>query len=356
MNEILLPLALVLLASLFQGTFGLGMKYVKPLAWEAWWLIHATVAMVAFPWIWALVVVPDLGSVLAQSPAAALGKGALYGFLWGVGGILFGVSVTRIGMSLTYGIVMGLAALMGSLIPLIQMGAASAGPALPTVLLGMATLLVGVAIVARAGVLRDRTQAAAGATVAGIQQGAAFRVGLSIAVACGVLSSLLNVGFANTGPIGEAAETAGALTRNTSLARWVVVLAGAYAMNAGYALVLLIRNRSWSSFKTPGGSAAIRWAVIAGLLWFAALGVYGQGAALMGDLGPVIGWPMLLGLALIVSNALGVRTGEWKNAAGPLRRMIAGVAVLIAACCLLGYANSLNRPSDTAATVPAERP
>jgi hypothetical protein len=34
----------------------------------------------------------------------------------------------------------------------------------------------------------------------------------------------------------------------------------------------------------------------------AALGVYGLGAALMGEIRPVIGWPILLGLSLIVSN------------------------------------------------------
>ena len=48
MNELLLPIFIVVIASIFQGTFGLGMKYVKPMAWEAWWLIHATVAMVVF--------------------------------------------------------------------------------------------------------------------------------------------------------------------------------------------------------------------------------------------------------------------------------------------------------------------
>ena len=31
----------------------------------------------------------------------------------------------------------------------------------------------------------------------------------------------------------------------------MVVLAGAYVMNAGYALILLIKNKSFGSFKTP---------------------------------------------------------------------------------------------------------
>ncbi|MHC4995108.1 MAG: L-rhamnose/proton symporter RhaT [Planctomycetota bacterium] len=341
MSEFLFPLLLVLLASVFQGTFGLGMKYIKPLAWEAWWLVHATVAMLLFPWIWAFLVVPDLGGVLMDSPAGALGKGAFYGFLWGVGGIMFGVSVRYVGVSLTYGIVMGLAALMGSLIPLVGVEDVGDNPALPYILGGMLALVVGVGIVAFGGIKRDGELAARGKEIQGIQSGKAFRIGLTIAITCGVLSGFLNVGFSATESVGAIAEEAGAVTRNTALARWVVVLAGAYAMNAGFALFLLCKNKTFDSFKSEGGFVAYKWAIIAGLLWFAALGVYGQGAALMGDLGPVIGWPMLLGLALIISSMLGVWTGEWAGAPGPLKTMLVGIAVVIIAICVLGYSNSL---------------
>ena len=102
-----------------------------------------------------------------------------------------------------------------------------------------------------------------------------------------------------------------------------------------------IWNLMFALGTVGGGFVAYQWAVIAGLLWFAALGVYGQGAALMGDLGPVIGWPMLLGLALVISSALGVFTGEWKGAPGPLKTMLGGIAVVIVAICVLGYSNSL---------------
>lgn len=97
---------------------------------------------------------------------------------------------------------------------------------------------------------------------------------------------------------------------------------------------MLIKNKSFATFRAEGGSVAYKWAVIAGLLWFAALGVYGQGAALMGDLGPVIGWPMLLGLALIISSALGAWTGEWRGAPRPFKTMLVGIAVLILAICI----------------------
>lgn len=340
MNDLFFPLLLVIVASVFQGTFGLGMKYIKPLPWEAWWLVHSLIAMVVVPLVWAFIAVPDLCTVISAAPAAAIQQGMLYGFLWGVGGILFGVSVGYVGVSITYGIVMGLAAAGGSLIPLAQMDNAGSNPATVYVLAGVAIMLVGVAICGVAGVKRDQI-AAANQTAS---SGKSFKLGLILAIACGLLSSLLNVGFANATPVAQAAIKAGALPRNSSLAAWVVVLFGAVLMNAGYAVFLLIKNKSWSGFGAVGASKAYRWAIIAGLLWFGALGTYGQGAALMGGIGPVIGWPILLGLSLIVSNALGFFTGEWKGAAGPFRLMVVGLIVLIAACAILGYANSVPVP------------
>jgi L-rhamnose-H+ transport protein len=102
-----LPLGLVVLASIFQGTFGLGMKHIKPLAWEAWWLVYSIVAMVVVPLAWAAAAVPDLSGSISAAPGGAVFQAALFGFLWGIGGILFGLSVTYVGLSLTYGIVMG---------------------------------------------------------------------------------------------------------------------------------------------------------------------------------------------------------------------------------------------------------
>ena len=341
MNELLLPILIVVLASVFQGTFGLGMKYIKPLAWEAWWIVHATVAMAVFPLMWALLVVPDLWQVIAHAPTNELVIGALLGFVWGIGGMMFGVSVGRIGVSLTYGIVMGLCSIAGALIPLFLRFDSVNPASLPFIFTGLFLLAVAVYIVTVAGLKRDRQLAEGGAEIEGIKKGRDFRVGLVIASACGLLSAMLAVGFDNTGGIGRLAEEAGALERNTALARWVVVLAGAYLMNAGYAVFFLVKNRSFGSFKTPGMLKALKWAVIAGLLWFAALGTYGQGVALMGDIGTMICWPVMLGLSLIVSNVAAVITGEWKGMGGPLKLMSLGVFVIIVATVLMAYASTM---------------
>jgi L-rhamnose-H+ transport protein len=113
-------------------------------------------------------------------------------------------------------------------------------------------------------------------------------------------------------------------------------------MNVGYAVILLFKNKSWASFGVEKSGKAYLWAIVTGLFWFGALGVYGQGAALMGQIGPVVGWPMLLGLALIISNVWAYFSGEWKGAGKPFRLMLMSVAMLIVACIILGFSNSMN--------------
>lgn len=333
MNSVFLPFVLVVFASIFQGSFGLGMKFMAPLRWEAWWLVHATVAMLLFPLAWALLVVPDLFGIIVSVPMKVIFLAMLFGFLWGIGGIMFGKSVPYIGMSLTYGIVMGLASSVGSLIPLFQIEGASAAPAFPYILGGVAVMLVGVVITAYAGILRDKQSKD--------NKVKNIKLGLAIAITSGVLSALLNVGFANAAPVAAEAVSQGVIIRNSSLAAWVVVLLGAYLMNAGYAIILLTKNKSWDSFSVKGAHKAYVWSIVAGLLWFAALGVYGQGAALLGEIGPVIGWPILLGLSLIVSNIWAYMNKEWVGARKAFIWLLLGLAVLIIATIILGYTNGV---------------
>ena len=332
--ELFLPFLLLIFASFFQGTFGLGMKYMNPMSWESWWVIHVLVAMILFPMIWAYIVIPDLFDIIASSPKDAIYSAMLYGFLWGIGGIMFGVSVPYIGLSLTMGIVMGLAGSAGSLIPLFQIENATSQPSFPYIIGGLIISLIGVAITAKAGIDRDKL-------IHSSSKSKNILKGLLIAVTCGLLSSLLNVGFANAAPIAEKAQEFGVITRNSSLAAWVVVLWGAFIMNFSYAVLLLFKNNSWSTFSLKNSLNAYKWSLIAGFCWFAALGVYGQGAALLGEIGPVIGWPILLGLSLIISNYWAYNAGEWDNAQKPFNKLLIGLFVLIISAVVLGLGNSV---------------
>jgi len=290
--------------------------------------------MILFPMIWAYIVIPDLFDIIASSPKDAIYSAMLYGFLWGIGGIMFGVSVPYIGLSLTMGIVMGLAGSAGSLIPLFQIENAASQPSFPYIIGGLIISLIGVAITAKAGIDRDKL-------INSSSKSKNILKGLLIAVICGLLSSLLNVGFANAAPIAEKAQEFGVITRNSSLAAWVVVLWGAFIMNFSYAVLLLFKNNSWSTFSLKNSMNAYKWSLIAGFCWFAALGVYGQGAALLGKIGPVIGWPILLGLSLIISNYWAYNAGEWDNAQKPFNKLLIGLFVLIISAVVLGLGNSV---------------
>ena len=193
-------------------------------------------------------------------------------------------------------------------------------------------MVIGVAITAKAGLKRDTLL---------IKNGNSSNMakGIIIAISCGLLSALLNVGFANALPVARIAENYGVITRNSSLAAWVVVLLGGYVMNAGYAIFLLTKNKSWNSFLLPSSRTAYFWSIISGISWFAALGIYGQGSAMIGDIGPVIGWPMLLGLSLIISNIWAYRSGEWNGVKRPFQVLLIGLLFLIIASIILGYSN-----------------
>jgi L-rhamnose-H+ transport protein len=76
-----------------------------------------------------------------------------------------------------------------------------------------------------------------------------------------------------------------------------------------------------------------------GLLWFGSIICYSLSTIKLGDLGPVIGWPLFMSAVVIASTIAGMLTGEWSRAgAGPIRLMSAGVACLVAAMGLLALA------------------
>ena len=78
---------------------------------------------------------------------------------------------------------------------------------------------------------------------------------------------------------------------------------------------IFVKNKSIKVFKKKKDpNKIIRWFVFAAILWYAALGVYGQGAVLTGEMGPVIRWTMFTALSLIVGNLWGICSGEWKGA------------------------------------------
>ena len=341
METFIISLVLIFFSGFFQGTFGLGMKRFEP-EWEVFWLIFSIAGMICIPLIWASLTVPDVFAAIFSLQIKTLLIALFFGFCWGATGMMFGISINYLGVSLPYGISMGLGAAIGSIVPLLDIPGMISNPALPLIISGLIIMLAGVAVITVAGKNREKIQSSENKQQAKIKEGRKYRIGLLFAIISGVGAAMLNIGFTKAYPAVDVAIAQGALPRNASLVAWVIVLFGGFLASLLYCISLIFKNKSLKVLgKRKDCTRILIWSIFTAILWFAALGLYGQGAALMGKTGPVIGWTMFMALALIISNLWGIKGGEWKGAEKPLRLLLIGDLILLLSWILMGYANKM---------------
>lgn len=315
-------MGLLILAGIMNASFALPMKFVRSWAWENTWLLWSIVALLVLPCALGFSTIPALGAVIHSAGNIAW-MVAVCGAAWGVAQVLFGLALDRIGIALTFSIVLGLSAAMGSLIPLIRLHAdrlfTSAGF---VSLAGIALVLLGVAISAVAGKMRDH------AKQADADKPRQFGAGLLMAIASGICASMMNVGFAYGAPLASSASAHGANSLWLTDAIWVPLMAGGAVPNVLYCVYLLRRNGTGANFNANTFSRNTSLAFAMGVLWFGSSILYGIATAFLGVLGPVVGWPLFMSLIVIVASILGVWTGEWRGADKRALR-VQGIAVLV---------------------------
>jgi hypothetical protein len=65
------------------------------------------------------------------------------------------------------------------------------------------------------------------------------------------------------------------------------------------------------------------------------------GAAMLGDLGAVVGWPLYMNAQIIAANCGGVAVGEWKGTSTEARKwMGSGLFALCISVVIIGYGNA----------------
>lgn len=322
MNNTAGGVCLLVLAGVMNASFALPMKFVRSWAWENTWLLWSVFALLLLPSALAFATIPGFSSVLGSAGPVVMAV-ALCGAAWGVAQVLFGLALDKIGMALTFSIVLGLSAAMGSLIPLLRLHADRVFTRSGFVsLAGIAVVLLGVAISAVAGKMRDRAKHTETAKTAN------FGAGLLMAIASGICASMMNVGFAYGAPLASAAANRGANSLWVTDAIWVPLLIGGAVPNVLYCLYLLTTRKTVANYtgETLGRNLPLAFAM--GVLWFGSSVLYGIATAFLGELGPVVGWPLFMSLIVIVASVLGVWTGEWR-AAGKDALRVQGLAVLV---------------------------
>jgi L-rhamnose-H+ transport protein len=345
MNDFWTGLALVAAAGVMGGSFTVPLKSVRGWAWEKSWLLYSIVGMVIVPWLLVGFFVPDPAGVFASVSGTELARTALFGAGWGIGSVLFGLGVTRVGTALAFAIVVSMTATLGSLIPLavLQPAELTSGRTL-WLLLGLVIVLVGLSLCATAGFLKEAAQRRPTEERSPGRSGG-FLGGLLICLVAGLTSPMFNFSLAFGSGIQRQAESRGANGAFASIAVIAVAVSAGFLTNAAYCLYLLRRNGSWRKTNaSPGEHAAgLRNGVLVilmGLLWMFGMFLYGVGASRMGQQGPVLGWPLFMTLMVLMGNFWGTVTGEWKGAGRRAYGLLQlGNAAMVAAFVVISMAS-----------------
>ncbi len=335
-EPVMIGFALVVLAGLLNGSFAAPMKRMPAWRWENSWLLFAVTGLIIFPWIITLVTIPRVSAVYSGASGATLWKVVLFGIAWGVGSTLFGIGITRVGMALGFAIILGITASFGSLFPLAVLHPeelhSKRGEYL---MIGTAIMIVGLLFLALAGKRRERDAGASGTPRSG------FALGLVICIFSGIFSSMLNFSFVFGDEIRIRALATGASNSMAANPIWSLTVTGGFLSNLVYCVYLLNKNKTWSVYCE--GNPSTYWLLggLTGLLWYGGVVAYGMGAASLGKLGGIVGWPVFMTLDIIAGIFWGAVTGEWKQAS---RRAVtycwAGVGILVFAIVMISIGNA----------------
>lgn len=328
-------LALVLVAGVLQGSFVLPMTLTRQWRWEHTWAIFSLLGMLIFNWTIGLSVLPHFVAAIISTPSVNLGALCLFGTCWGLGAILFGLGMEKLGMAVGYPVIMGLILSLGALIPLVQSGAGRFLTA-PGLLLVAGTTIVlwGIVLCARASARRTEAKNSEGASPTG--------AGLAIAIFAGILSCLPNVGLSNATQLTASALRLGASPSMAGNGAWVLFFTAGFVVNFLFCGVLILKrsNLALLAREFPRNLGLV---AAMSLMWIASFYLYGMGAARMGQWGAIIGWPLFISLAILVGNLWGLWRGEWRLA--PLRarsQLNVGLIVVLIAVALFGLGSAVH--------------
>src|SRR5579864_4785693 len=328
-------LTAVVWAGTLQGLFAVPMKYVRRWNYENIWLIFSLVGMVFLPWMLTVATVPHLVKAYSLTPMPVLARIAGCGLCWGIGSALAGLGMNLLGIGLGMAIILGLSASLGSLIPLLilspQQLHTSQGR---TYLVGTAIMLVGIAVCARAGMLRDAARNRGESA-----PHRSFFAGFLVCCLSGLFSSALNFSYAFGGDALNRAHALGATQQWSTGVVTALAVSGGFISNLVYCSYLLRKNGTLGRFTGEGAGTGWVCGALMGLFWFGGQSLYAIGIAWMGQLGVVIGWPLLMGMIIVTSNAAGVMTGEWNGISAVTKRFLAfGMMIILTALGVLAMA------------------
>lgn len=344
MSSLSVGIVLSIIAGIINGSFAAPIKYAKVWKWENIWAVWAAFGMVIFPWLILFITVPHPLAVYQQGGMRNTMMLVAFGLGFGLAQILFGLGIAAVGMALNFAIAIGISTAFGSLLPLlIQHRERIFTPQGGMIFLGVFLVLIGIVGCAVAGKMKhthlgsadDRPRESAALKMS-------FKAGLIIVVLAGIGSPLINFGLAFGDALKAAAGTQGVSPGTQANVIWAPLNSAAFIPYILYCIYLWKKNKTASLFKSPGTGRNWVFGAIMGAMWFGSTVIYGDITARLGNMGPILGWPLFMSAIIITSNVWGLATGEWKGSGSKaLNSMFGSIFFLILGFAALAYAGRL---------------
>ena len=326
--EIIIGLLIIAVGAFCQSSSYVPINKIRSWSWESYWLVQGIFAWIIFPVAGAMLAVPE-GHSLFELYAAYPKESAftaLFGVLWGVGGLTFGLSMRYLGVALGQSLALGTCAGLGTILTPLLLG--RPGDLTASVIIGVVVTLLGIAIIGVAGHMKSQSLSEEQKREA--VKDFNFTKGIAVALLAGFMSACFNIGLG----FGEALNfgDATADTYKTLPATFMVTIGG-FVTNAIYCIYQNVRNRTFADYADSSLWANnILFCALAGVLWYSQFFGLSLGKGFLTDSPSLMtfSWCILMALNVVFSNVWGIILKEWKGCSKrTIVVLVAGIVVLI---------------------------
>lgn len=341
-----------------SGSFYIPYKKVKGWAWESYWIVGGIFSWLIVPPLAAYLTIPHFGEIIKHTSTHILLITYVFGLLWGIGGLTYGLGVRYLGVALGSSIILGLCSVFGALIPSIYYDIyPKAGKDTITdlvsnhwgqmVLLGILVCIIGIIICGKAGTMKEKDLI----RNKQISENKDYRIGLGlfVSIISGVLSACFAFGL-------DAGKDMAIVANNTwkslhagqgeflfqNNVTYVIILWGGLTTNFIWCMILNAQNKTFGDYtnnKTPLLSNYI-FSALAGTTWFLQFFFYGMGESKLGN--GASSWILHMAFIILVANMWGLVLKEWKGVRKQTyATVITGIIVIILSVLIVGYGNNI---------------
>ena len=327
---IIIGLIIIAIGAFCQSSSYVPINKVKEWSWESFWLTQGVFAWLIFPFLGALLAVPSghsLCELFTADNSFNIWMTILFGVLWGVGGLTFGLSMRYLGVALGQSIALGTCAALGTILGPVMLNIVFPNAGHLEKLTSVLITLLGIAIIGVAGHMKAQTLSEEEKRKA--VKDFNFPKGIIIALLAGFMSGCFNIGL----EFGSELHFAETNDMFKSLPATMLVTLGGFVTNAVYCLYQNAKNKSWGDYgKTNLYANNLFFCILAGLLWYSQFFGLSLGKGFLTE-SPTLttfAFCILMALNVVFSNVWGIILKEWKGVSKKtLVVLIIGIIVLI---------------------------